>query len=107
MLRVCFVFLEVAQRFRAVIVSVSTSEKPHAPTFFCFAVNPLHSVKFWSLSSLKRSFLSSFFFLPPSLLLDHGGHRGSQLDRAAPHRSAVGSPEQRVRHLQERHAAYR
>lgn len=57
MLRVGF-FLELAQRFRAVIVSVSTSVKPHAPIqafFFCFAVKPLHSEKFWTLSSLKGS----------------------------------------------------
>lgn len=38
--------------------------------------------------------------------LDHGGHRGSRLDSAAPDCPALCSSEQRVRHIKERHAAY-
>jgi len=37
---------------------------------------------------------------------NHGGHRGSQLESAAPECSTLCSPEQRVRLLKERNAAY-
>lgn len=37
---------------------------------------------------------------------NHGRHRGSQPEPAAPERPSLGSPEQRVRLLQERNAAH-
>ena len=64
-------FLELALRFRAVIVSVSTSEKTHASThlsLFCFfALNPLRWV--WDLSEVLRrvQIIFFFFFFPPTM----------------------------------------
>ena len=99
-------FLELALRFRAVIVSVSTSEKTHASThlsLFCFfALNPLRWV--WDLSEVLRRVQIIFFFFFFSS--NHGGHRGSRLEPATPVGPALYSSDQRVRHLTERLAAY-
>lgn len=111
----CCAFLQ--QRFRAVIVSVSTSDqKPHAPVFFpvffsfLFVCVFAHVVfLFFSLSFPfeEKSFLESSQTLRGISRLDHGGHRGSRLDAAEPECPAGGHAEQGVRHLQERHAAHR
>lgn len=96
-----FFSLVITLRFRAVIVSVSTPEKPHASTLFFFWGG---EVCFYRASvtfgpSEVRGKVAPFF--------DHGGHRGSRRDSAAPDGFPLGSSEQRVRHLQERHAAHR
>lgn len=61
---------------------------------FCRASATLRGV--WTFWSLRK--VATFF--------DHGGHRGSRLESAAPVSFTLSSSEQRVRHLKERHAAY-
>lgn len=103
----CCAFLELALRFRAVIVSVSTSEKPHAPTylfFFFFGEGLFVSPWICYVVCVVFGLFEVWGELKP--FLDHGGHRGSRLDSAAPDCPALCSSEQRVRHIKERHAAY-
>lgn len=81
------------------------ASRPHISSFFfffggfvCFAVNPLRCV------CVVFGLFEVWGELKP--FLDHGGHRGSRLDSAAPDCPALCSSEQRVRHIKERHAAY-
>lgn len=77
---------------------VEEASRPHIIFFLllCLVVKPL-------LSPLR--FLRCF--IKPSFLRHHGGHRGTRLQSAAPECLALRSSKQRVRNLQERHAAHR
>lgn len=75
-----------------------------SPFFFCFVF--LLWVRYTGLRTCLKfwgEFRSFFFFL---FFSNHGGHRGSRLEPAAPVGPALYSSDQRVRHLTERLAAY-
>lgn len=99
---------------------ISHLEKADAAFFWSSrCVSALSLFPFPARSSLTPPRVVFFFALIPLLYcpkleeswsrlfeLDHGGHRGSRLDSAAPDSPALDSSDQRVRHLQKRHAAY-